>query len=112
MSATHRSLLRLPNSIFADLVQEQPQYDNQLNEISVSSNHLTPTELQEQICTKLSNNLGGGGVFASSSNNGNVIGGGGNKGNSIGSIKTVGQLMRLAPPALLRVLDPLLTNGE
>ena len=98
--------------IFADLVQEEPKYDNQLNEVSVSSNHLTPIELQEQMCTKMSKHLGSGGVFASSSNSGNFIGGGGNKRNSIGSIKTVGELMRLAPPALLRVLDPLLTNGE
>ena len=36
---------------------------------------------------------------------------GGNSSSS-DTISTVGQLMRLTPPSLLRALDPLLTNGE
>ena len=121
MSASHRSLKRLPNSIFIDLTSNHDTLCDSLTTAS-SPKNLSPLELQSEICKKLkelgssSNNISsndnGVGVHnvshnmnATSSRKQEARGG-------IGSITTVGQIMRLTPPALLRALDPLLTNGE
>ena len=95
MSATHRSLARLPNILFADLSSHRNEG---------FPPNLSSVDLQKAICAKLKEQ-GGGSSSMTSSN-------GGSKKGNIRSITTVGQIIRLTPPTLLRVLDPLLTNGE
>ena len=155
MSAAHRSLARLPNTIFTNLLiatttsttttsiaattAHDSSRDNEHNE----KVPLSPLELKQAICKKLLKGGGtGGGERVNANGNGNgsssntntTIGNNSNSNSNnhininnngnpttssskqklnsstvVGSIATVGQLMRLTPTALLRLLDPLLT---
>lgn len=111
MSASHRSLARLPNSIFSNLkFRHNDDDDTCTGTCSCEDQDLYPSsasKLKEAICTKLKDSGG-------SSMNGNFAGNmlSGNHSGNIGSITTVGQIMRLTPPTLLGLLDPLLTNGK
>ena len=88
MSSSNRSIARLPLHVFTELIshRDDEQY--------------APTDLRAAISRKLEQ--------AGRS----MLNKGGNSSLSSETISTVGQLMRLTPPSLLRALDPLLTNGE
>lgn len=73
MSASHRSIARLPLDIFTDLRPEQGDAES----------------LRTLVCSKLKQR----------------------QGKSSESVTTVGQLLKLSPPALLRTLDPVLCHG-
>ncbi len=96
---------------------------------------LTPYELRAGICKKLKdigrkartmNGIGGmniGSDMSKGSNSNSSLGDGGNRKNyqdyyhhqqqrQHQGISTVGQILRMTPPALLRALDPILTNGK
>ncbi len=109
MSASHRSLARLPNSIFSNLKFRHNDDNDTCTGIYEDQDLHPPSasNLKEAICTKLKE-AGG------SSMNGNFAGNmlSGNHSGGTGSITTVGQIMRLTPPTLLGLLDPLLTNGK
>jgi hypothetical protein len=113
MSASHRSLARLPNSIFTNLKFRQKD-DNDIRTGTGSYSYedqdlyqSSASNLKEAICTKLKD---AGGSSSSGNFVGNVISN--HHSGGIGSITTVGQIMRLTPPTLLGLLDPLLTNGK
>ncbi len=110
MSATHRSLIRLPNDIFTNLIHRQ---------VDPSSSPLSAQQLKSAICTKLQEfnggNSNGRGNGYSNGSGGNLLGGGGknhHSGVSAAGVTTVGQLMRISSITLLRILDPLLTYGK
>ena len=92
MSAEHRSLARLPLSIFTDLINDDDKN---------GSYHQHPEVLRSNICHKLHQmtNCNSSKTQQQSSS-------------SLESITTVGQLLKMTPPALLRALDPLLTHSE
>jgi hypothetical protein len=83
MSAANRALARLPASIFEDL-------STRLDDVTDSGE-----DLRNAICAKLIS------VPRKTRNSGAVY----------DSIKTVGALLQLSMPALLRALDPILTYG-
>lgn len=85
MSATHRSLSRIPLCVFTDL---SASHDSDL------SDH--PADLRDAICAKLSG-------YQSKS----TVGVAGSDG-----VISIGQLLKLSPLALARLLDPILTDGE
>lgn len=80
--ASHRSIARIPLHVFADLIVHQ------------DDDPYSPSVLRDAICRKL---LEAGRSMYLATDQG---------------IATVGQLLRLAPTALLRALDPLLTIGK
>lgn len=86
MSSSQRSIARLPLHIFTDLIQHR------------DDNPYTPSDLRTAICRKL---VDAGRSMSKTSPSLSSEG-----------ITAVGQIMRLTSPALLRSLDPLLTNGE
>ena len=92
MSSDNRSVCRLPLHIFTDLILHR------------DDKPYTPLELRAAITRKLEQV--GRSSLSKSSNSGSV------PTETSCMITTIGQLMRLTPPALLRALDPLLTNGE
>ena len=81
MSATHRTLARLPLDIFADLIT-RPETCQQ-----------DAASLRDLICSKLQQ--------------AHTI-----QGKTTESVTTVGKLLKLSSPALLRALDPVLTHGK
>ena len=120
MSASNRSLARLPLCIFSNLqqkndtielaqggrVHEQDQNlveeekSPQHQDVHVSSPTLSPTQLRAEICSKLKQNS-------------IIIGEVNSHLNQIKhEITTVGQVLKLTPLVLLRTLDPLLTYSE
>lgn len=96
-NSSHRSIARIPLHVFTDLVVHR------------DDNPHSPSDLRDDICKKL---LGVSRGIASNNNNYNSSGGAPSYWTTEHGITTVGQLMRLAPTALLRALDPLLTNGK
>lgn len=84
MSATNRALARLPADIFEDLI-------TRLDDDADSGE-----DLRNAICAKLIS-------VPRKTRNGGAV--------SRDSIKTVGALLQLSMPALLRALDPILTYG-
>ena len=112
MSAFHRNLARLPLDVFENLVvpSYSPSTEEPGNGSSNSSNmartkpsiptatmatNIAATNLRAGICGKLKS-------VKRKTKTGYVV----------ESIKTVGALLRLSRPALLRALDPLLTYGK
>jgi hypothetical protein len=83
MSAANRALARLPADLFEDLI-------TRLDDVTDSGE-----DLRNAICAKLIS------VPRKTRNSGAVY----------DSIKTVGALLQLSMPALLRALDPILTYG-
>lgn len=105
MSASHRSLMRLPDSIFSNL-KFKLHHDSNSNDLSFNDSSF---DLKKAICTKLKEAGGTGTASVGGIGNGlssSMAGGG------LGSITTVGQILRLTPPTLLRILDPILTVSE
>jgi hypothetical protein len=84
MSAANRALARLPADLFEDLI-------TRLDDDVTDSGEV----LRNAICAKLIS------VPRKTRNSGAVY----------DSIKTVGALLQLSMPALLRALDPILTYG-
>ena len=84
MSASHRSLSRLPLSVFSGLLINYDTIDD-------------PSLLRKDICFKLREIQHGGATGTNSAAEG---------------VTTVGQLLKLSSSALLRALDPILTNGK
>ena len=102
MSCSQRAVARLPLHIFTDLNVH-------------AGEPLPPLQLRAEICQKL--------IIAGRKHHKGVhmaaIGAINNQSGISGvdtnvpvGITTVGQLLRLTPPALLRALDPLLINGK
>jgi len=89
MSSSNRSIARLPLHIFTELIshRDDEQYE--------------PTDLRAAISRKLEQ---AGRSMVNKGGNSSAV--------SSETISTVGELMRLTPPSILRALDPLLTNGE
>jgi hypothetical protein len=129
MSASNRSLARLPLSIFSNLQQmndsdglatsssqrdlplhQQQSYEQEqelratqeekLPQHKYKSSPLSATQLRAEICSKLNQNSVSSHDTSSNLNHPKL------------EITTVGQVLKLAPLALLRTLDPLLTYGE
>ena len=87
MSASHRSISRLPLFIFQDLIpsnNDKSQINSIINETNNIIENASPDEIRHWIAKKLRQDL-------------NVL--------------TVGELLNLTPPTLLRSLSPLFTNG-
>jgi hypothetical protein len=84
MSAANRALARLPDEVFAELVNRSDEYAP-----------VAADQLRTAICTKLKS------VPRKTNNSAAVY----------DNIKTVGALLRLSKTALLRALDPILTYG-
>lgn len=101
MSSSQRSIARLPLHIFTDLIQHR------------NDDPYTPSDLRKVICRKL---VGLGKRRATNIRaSANELNADGNKAKATQTsegIKTVGQIMRMTSPALLRALDPILTNEE
>lgn len=91
----NRSLARLPLHIFTNLISHRDDEPYSPFDLRAAISH----KLEQTGRSLLSkgSNLSGISLPSSSGSNG---------------IISVGQLMRLTPPALLRALDPLLTNGK
>lgn len=102
MSCSQRAVARLPLHIFTDLVDRDDE-------------PLPPLQLRAEICQKLI--IAGRkhykevqtSTIGTRNDASNVRGA--NTNGPVG-ITTVGQLLRITPPALLRALDPLLINGK
>ena len=127
MSASNRAISRLPLSIFTDLITSSPSplgpaADSDANDGSNAINdtkgskdqqpaleacadpsHLSPEELRQQISKKLRD-------FHQRQGQRSTIYGAGSKPRE--GITTVGHLLQLSSSALLRAVDPLLTNVE
>ena len=85
MSASHRSLSRLPLSIFDNLLHYSHSTDTKDKPL------IPPKDLRFNICERLN------------ASHQQI------KGKE--NVTTVGQLLRMTSPALLRALDPILTQG-
>ena len=104
MSASNRAIARLPLSIFTDLVTPPPPADGCGNAAAnAASTMLSPEDLRQQISQKLRD-------FHQRQGQPSTIYGAGSKPRE--GTATVGQLLKLAPSALLRAVDPLLTDVE
>ena len=104
MSASNRAIARLPLSIFTDLVTPPPPADGCGNAAAnAASTMLSPEDLRQQISQKLRD-------FHQRQGQPSTIYGAGSKPRE--GTATVGQLLKLAPSALLRAVDPLLTDIE
>lgn len=88
MSCSQRSVSRLPLHVFKDLISHEDDRTH------------TPSELRSAVSRKL---MDAGRMMSKYNNQSSA---------SAGGITTVGQVLRLTSPALLRILDPLFTNYE
>ena len=122
MSASNRAISRLPLSIFTDLITPPPppplheadandgntdkstgHQQSSLADCAADPFNLSPEELRRQISTKLRD-------FHQRQGQPSTIYGATSKPRE--GITTVGHLLLLSPSALLRAVDPLLTNIE
>ena len=122
MSASQRSLARLPLTVFTNLQhdintggvtdtslndtcsntlheQDHNEQERFQEEYFQQSQQLSATELRTEICSKLKS------VTIGSNGAGVNI-------HQKREVTTVGQILKLSPLALLRSLDPILTYGE
>jgi hypothetical protein len=102
-NSSHRSIARIPLQVFTDLIMHR------------DDNPYSPSDLRDVICKKLLD--AGRSMSSSSTSNGNSnnFHSSANAQSNLTTdqgITTVGQLMRMVPTALLRVVDPLLTIGK
>ena len=112
MSASNRAIARLPLSIFTDLVAPPPADSDGGQDANAAANaeeqppssaRLSPEDLRQQISQKLRD-------FHQRQGQPSTIYGAGSKPRE--GTATVGQLLKLSPSALLRAVDPLLTDIE